>query len=121
MEQYLEQLAYSGPNGNPTKLICWWCVLLERSHDCNAVNSGIFSLTGAYQQTTSGVSYTNQDCYEGDSGCFSVYGYEYQTGYVSPIVVEGRIGAPNMAWLVPTGTYLGSSMIRFRGDCKRQG
>lgn len=33
MEQCLEQLVYSGPNGNPIKFIYWGCVLLERSDD----------------------------------------------------------------------------------------
>lgn len=44
---------------------------------------------GAFQQTSSGLSFTDSDCYELDSGCFSVYGYEYQTGpdgYISWIV-----------------------------------
>lgn len=37
---------------------------------------------GAVQQTTSGLTTTNQSCYEldPDGGCFAVYGYEYQTG-----------------------------------------
>jgi hypothetical protein len=48
----------------------------------NDVYTGIFSMTGAFQQTTSGLSFTNSECYELDSGCFAVYGYEYQTGYV---------------------------------------
>ena len=37
---------------------------------------------GAYQQTTSGLSLTDQDCYELDKGCYSVYGFEYVPGYV---------------------------------------
>ncbi|KAF9542499.1 beta-glucan synthesis-associated protein SKN1 [Agrocybe pediades] len=36
---------------------------------------------GAFQQTTSGLSETNQACYESQSGCFSVYGFEYKTGF----------------------------------------
>ncbi|KAG6861130.1 hypothetical protein C0995_003582 [Termitomyces sp. Mi166 len=35
---------------------------------------------GAFQQTTSGLSFTNPDCYEGGTGCFSVYGFQYQPG-----------------------------------------
>lgn len=40
---------------------------------------------GVYQQTSSGVAITNQDCYEVDSnggtdGCFAVYAYEYKEG-----------------------------------------
>ena len=37
---------------------------------------------GAYQQTTSGLSLTDQNCYELDKGCYSVYGFEYVPGYV---------------------------------------
>ncbi|KXN90403.1 Beta-glucan synthesis-associated protein KRE6 [Leucoagaricus sp. SymC.cos] len=36
---------------------------------------------GVYQQTTSGLSVTNQDCYELEKGCFSVYGFEYEPGF----------------------------------------
>lgn len=35
---------------------------------------------GVYQQTTSGLSVTNQDCYELEKGCFAVYGFEYKPG-----------------------------------------
>ena len=31
---------------------------------------------GSTQQTTSGLSVTNQDCYELEKGCFSDYGFE---------------------------------------------
>jgi hypothetical protein len=33
------------------------------------------------QQATSVVTETNQDCYEGATGCFSVYGFEYEPGF----------------------------------------
>jgi beta-glucanase (GH16 family) len=36
---------------------------------------------GVYQQTTSGLSITNQDCYELNTGCYSIYGFEYRPGY----------------------------------------
>ncbi|KIM89908.1 glycoside hydrolase family 16 protein [Piloderma croceum F 1598] len=36
---------------------------------------------GAFQQTTSGVSVTDQDCYEMGGGCFSIYGFEYKPGF----------------------------------------
>ncbi|QRV76398.1 glycoside hydrolase family 16 protein [Ceratobasidium sp. AG-Ba] len=38
-------------------------------------------LGGVYQQSTSGVTITNQDCYTQGAGCFSVYGFEYKPGY----------------------------------------
>jgi len=40
-----------------------------------------FSYIGAYQQTTSGLAKTNQDCYELQTGCYSVYGFEYKPGF----------------------------------------
>ncbi|KAF8686382.1 Glycoside hydrolase family 16 protein [Rhizoctonia solani] len=36
---------------------------------------------GVYQQSTSGLSITNQDCYSQGGGCYSVYGFEYIPGY----------------------------------------
>ncbi|KAK7462914.1 hypothetical protein VKT23_007494 [Stygiomarasmius scandens] len=36
---------------------------------------------GVYQQATSGISKTAQDCYQLDGGCFAVYGFEYKAGY----------------------------------------
>ena len=36
---------------------------------------------GAYQQATSAVSQTNQDCYQLEGGCFAVYGFEYKPGF----------------------------------------
>ncbi|QRW07384.1 glycoside hydrolase family 16 protein [Ceratobasidium sp. AG-Ba] len=36
---------------------------------------------GVYQQCTSGLSITNQDCYTQGPGCFTVYGFEYKPGY----------------------------------------
>jgi len=40
----------------------------------------IYVLLGVYQQTTSGLTITNQDCYELNKGCFSIYGFEYKPG-----------------------------------------
>ncbi|KIK46662.1 glycoside hydrolase family 16 protein [Suillus luteus UH-Slu-Lm8-n1] len=36
---------------------------------------------GVEQQATSGVTTTNQGCYEGETGCFAVYGFEYVPGF----------------------------------------
>lgn len=35
----------------------------------------------AMQQATSVVTRTDQNCYEGSTGCFSVYGFEYKPGF----------------------------------------
>jgi beta-glucan synthesis-associated protein KRE6 len=36
-----------------------------------------------YQQASSAISNTNQNCYEGNSACYSTYGFEYKPGYDS--------------------------------------
>ncbi|TFK28002.1 concanavalin A-like lectin/glucanase [Coprinopsis marcescibilis] len=37
---------------------------------------------GVYQQTTSALAQTNQDCYEvGGTGCFAIYAFEYKPGF----------------------------------------
>lgn len=36
---------------------------------------------GVYQQTTSGLALTNQNCYELESNCYAIYGFEYKPGY----------------------------------------
>ncbi|KAL5530502.1 hypothetical protein ACEPAF_6760 [Sanghuangporus sanghuang] len=36
---------------------------------------------GVYQQASSVVTSTDQKCYSGGSGCFSIYGFEYQPGF----------------------------------------
>ncbi|KAK7444002.1 hypothetical protein VKT23_015399 [Stygiomarasmius scandens] len=36
---------------------------------------------GVYQQATSGIAITNQDCYELNTGCFATYGFEYAPGF----------------------------------------
>ncbi|KAF9462094.1 glycoside hydrolase family 16 protein [Collybia nuda] len=51
-------------------------------------------LGGAFQQATSGVTETNQGCYELTSGCFSVYGFEYKPGFDNAYiswVSEGKL------------------------------
>ncbi|KIJ20369.1 glycoside hydrolase family 16 protein [Paxillus involutus ATCC 200175] len=36
---------------------------------------------GVLQQATSVVTETDQNCYEGETGCFSIYGFEYVPGF----------------------------------------
>ncbi|KAF8891507.1 glycoside hydrolase family 16 protein [Mucidula mucida] len=52
---------------------------------------------GAFQQATSGVSITNQECYELESACFSIYGFEYRPGYDDGYILWLNDGKP--AWL----------------------
>ncbi|KAJ8509418.1 hypothetical protein ONZ45_g8416 [Pleurotus djamor] len=41
---------------------------------------------GVFQQASSGVSQTDQNCYELRTGCFSVYGFEYKPGFDSAYI-----------------------------------
>ena len=50
---------------------------------------------GVYQQATSGISKTNQECYELEGGCYSVYGFEYKPGF-------------DDAWVSSSATWWGS-------------
>ncbi|KAG5724708.1 Beta-glucan synthesis-associated protein KRE6 [Termitomyces sp. T112] len=53
---------------------------------------------GAFQQTTSGLSFTNRDCYEGGTGCFSVYGFQYQPGFDNAYITW--INNNEIAWTI---------------------
>ncbi|KAI0063315.1 glycoside hydrolase family 16 protein [Artomyces pyxidatus] len=73
---------------------------------------------GAFQETTSGLSWTNGACYELESGCFSVYGYEYQPttstddGYISWIVNDTRVWTLEGAGMGPDSvTQIGQRPI----------
>ncbi|KAG8215428.1 glycoside hydrolase family 16 protein [Butyriboletus roseoflavus] len=56
---------------------------------------------GAYQQTTSGLTLTNQDCYELDKGCYSVYGFEYVPGFDNAYITW--ISDDKRVWTVMAG------------------
>lgn len=51
-----------------------WIVDPEVSHPNEFIG-------GPTQQATSVVTQTDQNCYEGGTGCFSVYGFEYKPGF----------------------------------------
>jgi beta-glucanase (GH16 family) len=51
---------------------------------------------GVYQQVTSGLSLANQNCYELNAQCFSVYGFEYQPGFDGSYITWINDGKP--AW-----------------------
>ncbi|KAG6905633.1 hypothetical protein DXG01_001497 [Tephrocybe rancida] len=56
---------------------------------------------GAFQQTTSGLSLTNQKCYEGNTGCFTTYGFQYKPGFDKGYITwinDGKI-----AWTILQG------------------
>ncbi|KAF8127642.1 glycoside hydrolase family 16 protein [Boletus edulis] len=56
---------------------------------------------GVYQQTTSGLTITNQDCYELDVACYSVYGFEYVPGFDNAYITW--ISDDKRVWTVMSG------------------
>lgn len=56
------------------------------------------------QQATSVVTQTNQDCYEGGTGCFSVYGFEYKPGFDSSVRTQTAL------WRISEVSYMTSSI-----------
>ncbi|KAL4266529.1 SKN1/KRE6 family protein [Pleurotus pulmonarius] len=50
---------------------------------------------GVWQQCTSGLSVTNQDCYELEGGCFAVYGFEYSPGFDDAYITWINDGTPS--------------------------
>ncbi|TFK67254.1 glucosidase [Pluteus cervinus] len=53
---------------------------------------------GASQQTTSGLSLTNQDCYEQNGRCYSIYGFEYLPGFDNAYITWINDNTP--AWTI---------------------
>ncbi|KAF8905161.1 beta-glucan synthesis-associated [Mucidula mucida] len=53
---------------------------------------------GDYQQSTSVVSETNQDCYQLGTGCFAIYGFEYKPGYDADDAYISWINDGKLAW-----------------------
>jgi beta-glucanase (GH16 family) len=56
---------------------------------------------GVYQQATSVVTETDQDCYEGEAGCFSTYGFEYQPGFDNAYI--SWISNNALSWTLMSG------------------
>lgn len=56
---------------------------------------------GAFQQTTSGLSVTNQGCYERTQGCYSVYGFQYKPGFDNAYITWINDG--KVAWTILSG------------------
>ncbi|KAJ6567708.1 beta-glucan synthesis-associated [Mycena vulgaris] len=63
--------------------------------DVSELNSYI---GGGFQQATSVVTQTNQNCYELLENCFSVYGFEYQPGYDDAYI--SWITDDKLAWTI---------------------
>ncbi|KAG1853190.1 glycoside hydrolase family 16 protein [Suillus subalutaceus] len=78
---------------------------LNTSNNLQIYNSDMTVLNpyhgGAYQQTTSGLSLTDQDCYELDKGCYSIYGFEYKPGFDAGYITW--ISSGEAVWTVYSG------------------
>jgi len=58
-------------------------------------------LGGAFQQTTSGLSVSNQGCYENNLGCYAIYGFQYQPGFDKAYI--SWINDGKVAWTLMQG------------------
>ena len=53
------------------------------------------------EQATSVVTNTDQDCYTGEKGCFSVYGFEYEPGFDDAYITW--ISNNKVSWTIKSG------------------
>lgn len=98
--------ALIGPDGGQVSLSAQWAPYnaayewLNTSSNLiiyNTTNTALNTyIGGAYQQTTSSLSSTNQDCYELGTKCFATYGFEYQPGFDNAYITWINDGQP--AW-----------------------
>lgn len=58
-------------------------------------------LGGVFQQTTSGLAVTNQNCYELNTGCFAIYGFQYKPGFDDAYITWINDG--KVSWTVKQG------------------
>lgn len=56
---------------------------------------------GRYQQTTSGLSFTNPECYELEGGCFALYAFEYKPGFDDAYI--SWVNDNKLAWTLYVG------------------
>jgi len=66
---------------------------------------------GVYQQATSVVTNTNQQCYELNGGCSSVYGFEYKPGFVADDAYITWISDDTSAWTMKAGGMAADSRV----------
>jgi beta-glucanase (GH16 family) len=64
---------------------------------------------GAFQQAISGVTDTNQDCYQLVTGCFSTYGYEYKPGFDNSYI--SWIANDKVAWTLNYGALAADTRV----------
>ncbi|EIW82295.1 glycoside hydrolase family 16 protein [Coniophora puteana RWD-64-598 SS2] len=65
---------------------------------------------GIYQQAASVVTQTDQDCYELETGCFSVYGFEYKPGFDDAYI--SWIANNQLAYTVEAAGFAADSRVQ---------
>jgi beta-glucan synthesis-associated protein KRE6 len=68
---------------------------------------------GAFQQATSGVTETNQGCYELEDMCYSIYGFEYKPGFDDAYITW--ISDGQVAWTLKASGMKADSRVEI-GD-----
>ncbi|KAG2105113.1 beta-glucan synthesis-associated protein-domain-containing protein [Suillus discolor] len=71
------------------------CIWLNTSSN-EIIPNPSATVLNTYQQATSGVTTTNQDRYEGETGCFLVYDFEYVPGFENAYITW--IANNEVAW-----------------------
>ncbi|KAH8113341.1 beta-glucan synthesis-associated [Phellopilus nigrolimitatus] len=64
---------------------------------------------GVLQQASSVVTTANQDCYTGETGCFEVYGFEYQPGFDNAYITW--IANNKVAWTLLSSGFAADSRV----------
>ncbi|TFK56944.1 beta-glucan synthesis-associated protein [Heliocybe sulcata] len=64
---------------------------------------------GVFQQASSGVSQTDQQCYELTGGCFAVYGFEYKPGFDGGYI--SWIADDRLAWQLNQAGFAADSRV----------
>ncbi|PPQ67112.1 hypothetical protein CVT25_005713 [Psilocybe cyanescens] len=76
------------------------------NHDTSFLNPYV---GGAFQQSTSVVSRTDQNCYEAGTKCFSTYGFEYTPGFDNAYITWVSNGVP--AWTLKAAGMVADTTV----------
>ncbi|PPQ65528.1 hypothetical protein CVT26_000485 [Gymnopilus dilepis] len=103
--------ALISPNGGQVSLSAQWAPYNAGYNWLNNTDNMIIYNTsrtelnaykgGVYQQTTSGLSMSNPECYELGAQCFAVYGFEYKPGFDDAYITWINDG--QKAWTLKVG------------------
>lgn len=58
-----------------------------------------------FQETSSAMAKTDQNCYELNTGCFAVYGFEYKPGYEEDGAYISWINNGSPSWRIGAGAF----------------